>query len=124
MRRDHTPSPTTVGQRRGGVARSPWTGAATADTPPEPSQQVSVNYRCGRFHWLDGPRWGNDEVCDIPFDVGRADITLGGRSALPRSVNVLSQRPLRQHLARIEAPVDDSDPYGLDLQLALYVCYE
>jgi Iron-containing redox enzyme len=27
-------------------------------------------------------------------------------------------------LARIEAPVRDSDPYGQDLQMALYVCYE
>jgi Iron-containing redox enzyme len=52
--------------------------------------------------------------------------------ALPEAVgplsgavlDVLSQRPLRRHLARIEAPVGDSDPYGLDLQLALYVCYE
>jgi hypothetical protein len=52
--------------------------------------------------------------------------------ALPEAVgplsgavlDVLSQRPLRQHLARIEVPVGDLDPYGLDLQLALYVCYE
>jgi len=27
-------------------------------------------------------------------------------------------------LTRINAPVPDSDPYGLDLQLALYMCYE
>jgi hypothetical protein len=27
-------------------------------------------------------------------------------------------------LTRIDTPVDDSDPYGLDLQLALYMCYE
>lgn len=27
-------------------------------------------------------------------------------------------------LTRISAPVPDSDPYGLDLQLALYMCYE
>ena len=39
-------------------------------------------------------------------------------------LDVLSQRPLRRHLARIEAPVGDSDPFGLDLQLALYVCDE
>ena len=39
-------------------------------------------------------------------------------------LEVLSQRPLRRGLMRIEAPVGDSDPYGLDLQLALYVCYE
>ena len=30
----------------------------------------------------------------------------------------------RDQLARIGAPVRDSDPYGLDLQLALYMCYE
>jgi hypothetical protein len=39
-------------------------------------------------------------------------------------LDVLSQRPVRRHLARIEAPVRDSDPYGQDLQMALYVCYE
>jgi hypothetical protein len=30
----------------------------------------------------------------------------------------------RDELMRIGAPVGDSDPYGLDLQLALYMCYE
>src|ERR1700753_1378681 len=30
----------------------------------------------------------------------------------------------RNQLARITASVRDSDPYGLDLQLALYMCYE
>ena len=30
----------------------------------------------------------------------------------------------RDQLARIGASVRDSDPYGLDLQLALYICYE
>lgn len=31
---------------------------------------------------------------------------------------------LRDQLTRIGASVRDSDPYGLDLQLALYMCYE
>ncbi|WP_299557776.1 iron-containing redox enzyme family protein [uncultured Mycolicibacterium sp.] len=39
-------------------------------------------------------------------------------------VEALTQRPMRRHLARIEAPIAEADPYGLDLQLALYVCYE
>jgi hypothetical protein len=51
---------------------------------------------------------------------------------LPREVGplsgavleALSERPVRRHFARIEAPIGDSDPYGRDLQLALYVCYE
>src|ERR1700753_230784 len=30
----------------------------------------------------------------------------------------------RNQLARITASVRDSEPYGLDLQLALYMCYE
>src|SRR6202011_3735947 len=30
----------------------------------------------------------------------------------------------RDQLARIGASVRDSDPYGLDLQLALHICYE
>lgn len=39
-------------------------------------------------------------------------------------VNTLAERAPRNHLSRIEASLADSDPYGLDLQLALYVCYE
>ena len=30
----------------------------------------------------------------------------------------------REHLGRIGASVRDADPYGLDLHLALYMCYE
>ncbi|BBZ50638.1 iron-containing redox enzyme family protein [Mycobacterium heidelbergense] len=36
----------------------------------------------------------------------------------------LTGPPSRDHLARIGASVRDSDPYGLDLQLALSMCYE
>lgn len=32
--------------------------------------------------------------------------------------------PSHEHLARVSASVRDSDPYGLDLQLALCMCYE
>ncbi|KUI35278.1 hypothetical protein AU195_10375 [Mycobacterium sp. IS-1496] len=39
-------------------------------------------------------------------------------------VNTLAERAPRNHLSRIEASLGDSDPYGIDLQLALYVCYE
>lgn len=39
-------------------------------------------------------------------------------------VEVLGERPPRRQLTRISVPVIDSDPWGLDLQLALYVCYE
>lgn len=36
----------------------------------------------------------------------------------------LTGPPTHDHLARIGASVRDSDPYGLDLQLALTLCYE
>lgn len=39
-------------------------------------------------------------------------------------LEVLGERPPRRHLTRINAPVIDSDPWGLDLHLALYVLYE
>ena len=45
----------------------------------------------------------------------------------PLSAAVLSQlteHVPHHHLARIEASLGDSDPYGIDLQLTLYVCYE
>jgi Iron-containing redox enzyme len=37
---------------------------------------------------------------------------------------VLTGPPTHDHLSRVGASVRDSDPYGLDLQLALYMCYE
>ncbi|MGV0881723.1 iron-containing redox enzyme family protein [Mycolicibacterium sp. XJ879] len=52
--------------------------------------------------------------------------------ALPRAVGPLSatviellrrDRPAL-HIRPIDLPVAEADPYGLDLQLALYVCYE
>ncbi|MCK0176402.1 iron-containing redox enzyme family protein [Mycolicibacterium sp. F2034L] len=39
-------------------------------------------------------------------------------------VSLLTERAPRNHLSRIEASLGDADPYGIDLQLALYVCYE
>ena len=52
--------------------------------------------------------------------------------ALPHAVGPLSATVLdilrsgrpSLHTRRIEVPVCEADPYGLDLQLALYVCYE
>lgn len=39
-------------------------------------------------------------------------------------LDLLTERAPRNHLQRIEASLHDSDPYGIDIQLALYVCYE
>jgi len=39
-------------------------------------------------------------------------------------LELLTERAPRNYLHRVEAPVRESDPYGIDLQLALYVCYE
>src|SRR4051812_40316550 len=39
-------------------------------------------------------------------------------------LDLLTQRAPRNHLQRIEASLHDSNPYGIDVQLALYVCYE
>ena len=39
-------------------------------------------------------------------------------------LDLLTERAPRAHLNRIEASVGDSDPYGIDVQLSLYVCYE
>src|ERR1700759_2916061 len=38
--------------------------------------------------------------------------------------NALTGTSSHDALARVGASVRDSDPYGLDLQLALYMCYE
>lgn len=39
-------------------------------------------------------------------------------------VSLLAERAPNNHLLRVEASLCDSDPYGIDLQLALCVCYE
>lgn len=39
-------------------------------------------------------------------------------------INLLRERAPRALMHAIEAPIRDSDPYGIDIQLALYVCYE
>jgi len=39
-------------------------------------------------------------------------------------LDLLTERAPRNHLNRIEASVLDSDPYGIDVQLTLYVSYE
>lgn len=39
-------------------------------------------------------------------------------------INLLSERAPRTRLDRIEASIGDCDPYGIDVQLSLYVCYE
>jgi heme oxygenase-like protein len=78
---------------------------------------------------------GADTVCGDPDrgisnDVTRASIML--EPALPAAHGPLSTAvhraltgpPSVDHLARVGASVRDSDPYGLDLQLALCMCYE
>jgi hypothetical protein len=39
-------------------------------------------------------------------------------------LDLLTERAPRAQLNRVEASVGDSDPYGIDVQLSLYVCYE
>lgn len=39
-------------------------------------------------------------------------------------IDLLASRPPQRAFTRIDTPVSDADPYGLDLHLALYVCYE
>ena len=66
----------------------------------------------------------------VSTGVTRASITI--EPALPAAHGPLSTAvrraltgpPSHDHLARIGASVRDSDPYGLDLQLALCMCYE
>ncbi|MCW2734341.1 MAG: hypothetical protein JWR13_5157 [Mycobacterium sp.] len=39
-------------------------------------------------------------------------------------LELIAGRPPRRNLIRIDAPVGNADPYGLDLHMALHVCYE
>lgn len=40
------------------------------------------------------------------------------------AISLLTERAPRSRLDRIEASVADCDPFGIDVQLTLYVCYE
>jgi hypothetical protein len=49
------------------------------------------------------------------------------RAAGPVSATILDTLARRRpalHVRPIDVPISEADPYGLDLQLALYVCYE
>ncbi|MGD9619234.1 MAG: iron-containing redox enzyme family protein [Mycolicibacterium sp.] len=39
-------------------------------------------------------------------------------------VELLSERAPNHHLTRVETSLADADPYGIDVQLTLYLCYE
>ena len=39
-------------------------------------------------------------------------------------IELIGGRAPRHHLSRVDVSIGHPDPYGLDLQLALYVCYE
>lgn len=39
-------------------------------------------------------------------------------------LSLMTERVPRSHLIRVETSIHDSDPFGIDLQLALYSCYE
>ncbi len=39
-------------------------------------------------------------------------------------INLLTEKAPRSRLERIEASIGDCDPFGIDVQLSLYVCYE
>ena len=65
-------------------------------------------------------------TCGVPLPSTSVEPTLPCAVG-PLSATVLdilrSGRPAL-HARPIEVPVCEADPYGLDLQLALYVCYE
>ena len=39
-------------------------------------------------------------------------------------IELLTGRPPHNHLEPVWVPIRDSDPFGIDVQLALYICYE
>lgn len=63
---------------------------------------------------------------EIPVDRRRVPPTLPQpRGPLSATVvNLLNERVPHRHLTRIETSLGDGDPFGPDLQLALYICYE
>ncbi len=56
---------------------------------------------------LDGPK--------LPTAVGPLSTAV---------LDLIAGTPSHRQLDRTQAPIAEADPYGLDLQLALYVCYE
>lgn len=66
----------------------------------------------------------------IPHRVTRASLTVEPRLPDPRGplslavTELLAERAPLNRLTQVEASISDADPLGLDLQLALYICYE
>ena len=66
------------------------------------------------------------------ISVGVTAIATRSEPALPEAcgpvsatvIDLLAERAPRGHLFRIDSRLGDADPYGLDVQLALYTCYE
>jgi hypothetical protein len=77
-----------------------------------------------RLARLTGGDWGvNTRVTQAPTTVEPQLPAAYGPLSMAVRCSLTELAP-RDQLTRIGASVRDSDPYGLDLQLALYMCYE
>ena len=61
---------------------------------------------------------------DVSIDPGRTPTARSARPAVAGRAELLAERAPVNRLAQVEASISDADPLGLDLQLALYICYE
>jgi hypothetical protein len=71
---------------------------------------------------LTGTNWGVYSPVTLAIAEPQLPAAHGPLSMAVR--RCLTEPALRDQLTPITASVDNSDPYGLDLQLALYMCYE
>ena len=60
----------------------------------------------------------------MPLRFTAYDGSSAGPADSAYGIELLNERAPVNHLSRVEASLGDADPYGLDLHLALYVCYE
>jgi Iron-containing redox enzyme len=86
-------------------------------------------------HWVHAAHFGGCEqpgLARVPTGIFRLVMPLLVQPTLPEPrgpismsvVELLAERAPLRYLAKVETSLADADPAGLDLQLALYVCYE
>lgn len=84
-----------------------------------PIRQIPGGFRSGRF---DRPPPGYKRMV-MPTLLQPALPDPRGPISMA-VIELLSERAPSHHLARVETSLADADPYGIDVQLTLYLCYE
>ena len=70
------------------------------------------------------PCWRPGRTCGIRIDLVEPQVPDARGPVSLAVLSLLTEQVPHNHLAPVEAWLGDSSPFGIDLKLALYVCYE